>query len=379
MSKIKIFGMIFIISANFLFAKNFKFASMSDSRGSDNGVNTPVLTALINHMLKTNPDVKFIVFAGDMVNGHRNNPERTKRELLHWKEVMAPVYNHPGIVWPAIWPLVGNHEVRHRKDEDNFREIFQDVFMNGPVEQKGLTYSFDFGNSHFCLLSSDAWYYGDLEDTTDDHPDWHQIKYIDWFENDLKAARERGVKHIFTFSHEMPFPTGGHLRDGLPNLGRNFKGKIDSTRKYYLDRQNKFWEIMKKYNADAHICGHEHLYSRQEVDSVFQILSGSSGAPLYNFNPLPKDSVRDTTRMGYNEMTYKRAIPYYETLHYSYGPGKKSQRSENFVGYKAFNYSLFEVTDDSVIVKTYGAFPTKTSNTTMGSEIQLLDEFVIKK
>jgi hypothetical protein len=37
------------------------------------------------------------------------------------------------------------------------------------------------------------------------------------------------------------------------------------------------------------------------------------------------------------------------------------------------------VTDDSVIVKTYGAFSKKDDNTVIGSEIKLIDEFVIKK
>jgi len=374
-TSIQIMTVTILLASTFTFAQSFKFAAMSDSRGSDNGVNTPVLTALTNHMLENNPEIKFVVFAGDMVNGHKHDPDRTKRELLHWKEVMAPVYNHPNIVWPGIWPVVGNHEIRHREDEDNFRDVFQDVYLNGPEEQKGLSYSFDFGNSHFCIMNTDAWFYGDLEDTTDDRPDWHQIKYIDWVENDLKSAKERGIKHIFTFAHEMPFPIGGHLRDGLPNLGRNYTGTIDSTRQYYLDRRDKFWNIMQKYNADAHICGHEHTYGRQEVNGVFQVLNGSSGAPLYHFNPRPED---DTENERY-EMSYDEAIPYYETLEYHHGPGKNSQRTENFVGYRAFNYSIYEVFDDKVIVKTYGAYPREGSNTEIGTEIDLIDEFVIEK
>jgi len=375
MNKLKYLAIILITSTIITHAQSFKFGAMSDSRGSDNGVNTPVLSALTNHMLLNNPDIKFVVFAGDMVNGHRHDPDRTKRELLHWKEVMAPVYNHPGIVWPGIWPAVGNHEIRHRDDENNFREVFQDVYMNGPKEQKGLSYSFDFGNSHFCIINTDAWYYGNLEDTTDDRPDWHYIKYMDWLENDLKSASERGMKHIFTFSHEMPFPIGGHLRDGLPNLGIKFNGTIDSTRQWYLDRSDKFWNLMKEYNADAHICGHEHTYGRQEVNGVFQVLNGSAGAPLYQFNPRPED---DTENVRY-EMSYEDAIPYYEALKYNHGKGKNSQRSESFVGFRAFNYSVYEVLDDKVIVKTYGAFPKEGSSTEIGSEIKLIDEFVIAK
>lgn len=370
-----LFAIILVATVSVINSQSFKFAAMSDSRGSDNGVNTPVLTALTKHMLENNPDIKFLVFAGDLVNGHRNDPERTKRELIHWKEVMKPVYDAPNLVWPKIWPVVGNHEIRNRKDEDNFRELFQDVYMNGPKEQKGLSYSFDFGNSHFCMINSDAWYYGDKNDTTDDRPDWHYIKYIDWVENDLKAARKRGVKHIFTFSHEMPFPIGGHLHDGLPNLGRNFKLPVDSTRQWYLDRRDKYWEIMKKYNADAHICGHEHTYGRQEVEGVYQILTGSAGAPLYNFNPRPEDD----TKAKRFEMSYEEAIPYYQVLDYNYGEGKNSQRSENFVGYRAFNYAIFEVFDDRVEVKTYAAFPKENSNTEMGTDIKLIDQFTMQK
>jgi hypothetical protein len=308
-TKLKTIITVLLLLSNITFAQSFKFVAMSDSRGSDNGVNTPVLSALTKHMLENNPDVKFV------------------------------------------------------------------VYMNGPKEQKGLSYSFDFGNSHFCIMNTDAWYYGDIEDTTDDRPDWHQIKYIDWVENDLKSARERGMKHIFTFSHEMPFPIGGHLHDGLPNLGRNFKGKMDSTRQYYLDRRDAFWNLMQEYEADAHICGHEHTYGRQEVNGVYQILNGSSGAPLYNFNPRPET---DTT-IGWHEMTYEEAVPYYEMLEYSHGPGKNSQRSENFVGHKAFNYSVYEVTDDKVVVKTYGAFSKDGTNTELGTEIELIDEFVMEK
>jgi len=375
-NKYKLSTLILVLLSSIVFAQGFKFAALSDSRGKYNGVNDPVVTALITHMMETNPDIKFLVVAGDMVNGHDDDPARTKRELLHWKEVMAPLYNNPNMVWPKIWPVIGNHEVRNPKDIDNFKEVFQDVYRNGPDGQKGISYSFDFENSHFCIISSDHWYYGDPDDSTDDRRDWHYIKDLDWVEEDFKAARDRGVDHIFTFSHEMPFPIGGHLRDGLPNLGKNLTLPLDSTRLWYLEQRNKYWELMKQYNADAHICGHEHTYGRQSVEGVYQVLTGSAGAPLYNFNPTPETSADTTIRF---ELPYKKATTYYKVLDYNYGPGKNSQRSENFVGYKAFNYTVFDVRKDSVIVKMYGSFPKEGSRSEMGTEIKLLDEFVMKK
>ncbi|NOX67524.1 MAG: hypothetical protein GXO85_17405 [Chlorobi bacterium] len=376
MNKYGFTTLIFTLIISSTFAQGFKFAALSDSRGDFNGVNDPVVTALITHMMVTNPDIKFLVVTGDLVNGHDDDPARTKRELLHWKEVMAPLYNNPNMVWPKIWPVIGNHEVRNPKDIDNFKEVFPDVFMNGPAGQKGVSYSFDFENSHFCMINSDHWYYGDPNDSTDDRRDWHYIKDLDWVEEDFKAARGRGVEHIFTFSHEMPFPIGGHLRDGLPNLGKNLTLPMDSTRLWYLEQRNKYWALMKKYNADAHICGHEHTYGREEVEGVYQVLTGSSGAPLYNFNPTPETDADTTIRF---ELPYEKATTYYKVLDYNYGPGKNSQRSENFVGYKAFNYTVFDVRKDSVIVKMYGSFPKEGSRSEMGTKIKLLDEFVMKK
>jgi len=174
----------------------------------------------------------------------------------------------------------------------------------------------------------------------------------------------------------MPFPTGGHLRDGLPNLGLNFNGIIDSTRSYYLSRRDRFWEILKENNVIAHICGHEHLYSRQSVDGVYQLIIGSAGAPLYRFNPLFGEETMSNGPL-IQEMTYSQALPHFKVLQYNYGPGKNSQKSEDFVGFSAFNYSLIDVKDNHVKVTTYGAFPAEGTNNKLGSDWKVIDEFTI--
>lgn len=366
---------LFFQSHVWLLSQNsFKFIAMSDSRGNDNGVNSEVLGALVDHIVKNQKDIKFVVFVGDMVDGNVDNPAQTRKELIQWKEVMSPIYNNNNMIEPKIYPVVGNHEIRNRHDENTFREVFNNTPQNGPGDEKGLTYSFDYGSAHFVILNSNRWYYGNPKDTTDDRRDWHYIKHLDWINNDLGNAKELGAKHIFAFSHEMLFPTGGHLRDGLPFLGLNFTGELDSTRQWYLDKRNKFWNILKQHNADAVICGHEHLYSRQSVDGIYQIVVGSAGAPLYFFNPTFED---DGPVIPGREMSYTNSIPYYEVLGYKHGPGKNSQMSEDFVGYRAFHYSVFEVFDEHVNVKTFGAYPGEGKYNSMGTPIELIDEFVI--
>ena len=125
----------------------------------------------------------------------------------------------------------------------------------------------------------------------------------------------------------------------------------------------------------AYICGHEHLYGRQSVEGVYQIVTGSAGAPIYNFNPTYSE---DNDNASGFELSYNDALPYYEVLNYNYGQGKNSQRSDDFVGYRAFTYTAFDVKDDKVVVNVYGAFPKEENNSEMGSEINRIDTFVIE-
>jgi hypothetical protein len=367
--------LIFLLQLNNPLAQNFKFIAMSDSRGKYDGVNDSVLSKIVNHIVENQKDSKFVFFIGDMVDGSRTNPQRTKKELLHWKDVMGPIYHDSNMIWPYIWPTVGNHEVQNPADENTFREVFKDVFSNGPDDEKGLTYSFDYDNVHFVLIDSDRWYYGDLKDSADDRRDWKYIKNLNWLENDLKNATERGVKHIFVLTHEPIFPIGGHLHDGLPNLGLNFTGELDSTRTWYLNQRQKYIDLLLKYKVAAHICGHEHIYGRESVNGLWQIVAGSCGAPLYTFNPTYSEHP-DSLEPG-DQMTYNQAEPYYKILNYNYGPGKNSQASENFIGLRAFQYIVLDIKNDKILVSTYGAFPKQGSRTEMTGEIKLIDEFVI--
>jgi hypothetical protein len=142
-----------------------------------------------------------------------------------------------------------------------------------------------------------------------------------------------------------------------------------------MKRRQIVIDLLEKYNVAAHICGHEHLYGRQKVNGVYEIIAGSAGAPLYYFNPVYRADA-DSHYYG-EEMSYAKAIPYYKTLDYFYGPGENSQASRNFVGVRAFNYVVFDVQDSYINVKTYGAYSTEESRTEMGTDIQLIDEFEI--
>ena len=369
--------LIILTFVSILTAQDFKFAIMSDSRGRFNGVNEPVLSKLANDLVTRHPDAKFLIFAGDMVDGNKYVPERTKFELEQWKKVMEPVYKS-NMIFPKIWVTVGNHEIQHRDDEKNFVKAFPNTFMNGPEDEKGTTYYFDHDKCRFVILNTNRWYYGDPNDTTDDRRDWHYFKDLDWLERVLKEGRESGeINQIFVIGHDMFFPTGGHLRDALPFIGMDYKGgELDSTRKWYLNQSESMWKLLVKYDVAAYFAGHEHLYSRQSVDGIYQIVAGSAGAPIYYHNSKYGDNP-EKKRPG-QELTYNDALPYYKLLGYNYGPEGNAQKSNDFVGLRAFHYSVLEVEEHKVTVKTYG-MPVKegTQSEPESFEVRLLDEFEI--
>lgn len=371
-------AVLFIFTAAYhIQAQSFSFAAMCDSRGDFGGVNKPVLDSLVNHLVNNNKEVKFLLFPGDMINGHRTDTNNTISQYKKWKEAMAPVYKSPNMVWPYIWPMVGNHELQNRADERIFKREFPDVFNNGPDDEKGLTYSFDYNSVHFIAINTNRWDFGNPDDTSDDKRDHHYVKNLDWLEKDIKAAIAKKAKYIFVMGHEQPFPIGGHLRDGLPNLGLNLKMPLDSVRKQYLAKRERFWKILTDNKVSAYICGHEHLYGRQSVNGVYQIITGSAGAPVYYFNSLYGDNP-EQKRDG-QELTYNEALPYYKALGYNYGKKGNCQASKDFVGYRVFEYITFKVTPEYVEVNTYGGYPKENSLTELGTEITSIDSFKIKK
>ncbi len=357
-------------------AESFSFAAMCDSRGRDNGVNTPVLSLLARHLTEKNPRAKFLVFPGDMVDGSPKKPDRTRRQLIHWKKVMAPLYTNPNMLWPKVWVLPGNHEMQHPRDRETFRELFPDVYMNGPEGEKGLTYSFDHGNTHFVMAATDRYDIGDPEDPADDKKDWYRIWSLEWLRKDLRAAKERGARHIFVFGHDPAFPiSGAHLGDGLPNVGSLPGGKADLS---HLPHRDAFWDILVEFGVTAYVCGHEHLYGRQSIRGVYQIVTGGAGAPLYLPNPCRG---REENRMGLKKwLFFKRAEPYYRALGYPHGEGDNCQASPDFKGGAFFHYVLFDVKRDSVAVKTWGLNPKEGERSELPDKprLRLMDAFTIK-
>ncbi len=366
-----------VVSVGISFAFDFSFAAASDSRGKNNGVNEPVLKALMEDLVQNHPSVKFILFPGDLINGSRKSVEKNLSQLKKWKEVMAPVYNSPHMVWPKVWVSIGNHETKVKDFAQYFLKMFPNVYMNGPKDELGFTYSFDYGNSHFVSVMTDRWLPKDPEDPY--HSKTHYVGCLDWLEKDLAAARKRGIKHIFVFGHQPAFPVSTHIGDSLPNAGWILKHPNDPDRYKFMKMRDRFWDILVKYKVAAYICGHEHVYGRQSIRGVYQIVTGGAGAPLYDVNPTYDEPTRKHMPSWSPTKSYKTAKKYYKVLNYKYGKGETAQASNDFVGGRFFHYVVFNVGDDFVTVRTYGVEPKKGTKNQLpeNCKIKLLDEFTI--
>ncbi|MFH2007632.1 MAG: metallophosphoesterase family protein [bacterium] len=147
-----------------------------------------------------------------------------------------------------VYPVLGNHELKSswHRGVAAFRRYFRPP-QNGP--DKGVVYSFVYGNSLFLVLNSNASFVG-TEQTS-------------WATAQLKAAASNpDIRHTFVFLHHGPYASGIH--------GENDDAQISGLA-----------GAMSAHGVDAVFAGHDHIYERGENDGLRYVISGGCGAPLY--------------------------------------------------------------------------------------------------
>ncbi len=217
----------------------WRFASIADSRGSDVGVNTGIFNKIIDKINAENVDL--VLFQGDAVSGAKNDAE-LKTQMEKWLSCMARL--------KAKWYYTpGNHEVQTSTAQEVLRGMIE-MPMNGPADDKELTYSFDYKNAHFVALDSHRYGKANTVET-------------DWLTADLAKNRKA---HVFVMAHEPAFPAGPHKGSSL-----------DSS----PEERDAFWREMTNARVEMFFCGHEHLYQRTKQGNIIQVINGSCGAPLY--------------------------------------------------------------------------------------------------
>jgi len=283
----------------------FRFGVMSDARAGLGGPsaryygsNGGALGDLASQALQR--EHRFVLFVGDLVNGYTTEPGAFRHELEGFVKAIQPVAARM-----PFYEVIGNHELlmdawssgymANKEGLVNTESVFRDVFtnpVNGPEVEEGpsleeLTFSFDWGPAHFAVVDSNYDYRSDFDDER--HPrfgtgvreGWVTEAQLSWLNEDLAAARKRGQRHLFVFTHEPAYPSAGHVQDAM-----YWNGRFPEV----LERRDRFWSILVTHEVTAAFFGDEHAYTRSLVDEdvdprwthpIHQIVTGGAGAPYY--------------------------------------------------------------------------------------------------
>ncbi len=145
------------------------------------------------------------------------------------------------------YPAIGNHDLGRAGPEGRRADQIFAMPPAPPGRPEGaFWYSVDLSDVHLVFLDSNAY----------ERPEQER-----WLEQDLAAARARGVRAIFAVTHSGPFSRGIHRGSPL-------------ARERYLP-------ILVRYKVNALVSGHDHQYQRGRMSGLDYVVSGGGGASLY--------------------------------------------------------------------------------------------------
>ncbi|KAL0488177.1 purple acid phosphatase [Acrasis kona] len=198
----------------------FKFLTYGDMNVNQDSEDT---LRLIKKIIKSDPDVRFIIHQGDIPyawNGDENIWDR-------WGDLAQPVTaNMPYMV------VVGNHEsdagfkaYKHRFTNSTGR--------NSNSKEGNIYYSFNYQNVHFIGLSTE-------------HNFSRGSRQYNWLKSDLKNIDEDETPFTIIYTHRpMYCSNSNHHED---DIGPKFRDAIEP--------------LFKDYKIDLVLYGHVHAYER---------------------------------------------------------------------------------------------------------------------
>lgn len=175
-----------------------------------------------------NPDM--YVFGGDMIDD-----ENSKDEWSFWDKAV-------NVTSAEIYTAAGNHT----KDE-GYIEHFE-LPQNGPENYKELFYTVGKGDALFIVMDSNTM--GSSEDKT--------VNEISgWLEEVLEDS-DAEFKAVVI--HHPMYAVTAAPKDAA---------RAENMRKYYLP-------LMEKGEVDIILCGHQHVYARDEENGIIQLMGNAS-------------------------------------------------------------------------------------------------------
>ena len=234
-------------------SSSFRFVSWGDTRTA-----LSVLASLSNQADSLNPT--FTIYAGDLCESGF-----TVSCMDAWKNAMNG-YSDNGM-FDKTFPVRGNHDSSNTAGWQAYFDLRGTALRIGATNytelNEDLTYSFDYGNSHFIGVDV-------LGDATGLSP-----TQISWIDNDLAAAEQRGLTHAFIYFHGPIYCVANHCSCTMRTCGTPLiiASLIDVFNRHPI--------------VSATFHGHEHTYAFVHIDSsrisevlhpFEQFVTGDAGA-----------------------------------------------------------------------------------------------------
>jgi hypothetical protein len=238
---------------------NFKFIAWGDTKGG-----TSVLQAESNSITSRNLNPSFTFYVGDLCSsGPSATCFNTQKDAINGDSTGAKSNG----LFDKTFATRGNHDSSGGsawQSGFNFKNVASSIGATNYVEQTAdMTYSFDYGKSHFVGLddacNNQNSCAGDITSAQ-----------INWLDQDLTNAENRGLKHAFLFWHGPAYTVSSHCCGGASSA------MIAVLNKHPI--------------VSAGFYGHEHLLEYTHLDSSVipslkcsfeQVISGGAGASLY--------------------------------------------------------------------------------------------------
>ncbi|PYV35050.1 MAG: hypothetical protein DMG22_03695, partial [Acidobacteria bacterium] len=206
----------------------------------------------------------FTIFEGDLC--YSWDSSCTSTGSSGWK--YAVNNGSPGNgTFNITFPLEGNHDTNaslwdsywNGHSRATVTAIGGSNFNYYSGDSENRTYSFDYGNSHFCLLDNQGGAASTLSSGQ-----------ISWLDSDIAAAEARGVVHTFINTHGPIWPINELL---------------DTPSSSLIAVINKHPSISASLSAHEHVLGYAHIDSSRIAAVTHpweEFVSGGAGAPLFS-------------------------------------------------------------------------------------------------
>ena len=285
----------------------FSFLYTSDTQGTGNTNNFLYqnMEKVFSGAAITNPDFKFIINGGDVTQ----NP----KYLHEWQNILN---GNKNILKSYPFMLVsGNHEAsisNYSDTDETYRHTTVQLPQPNSNINRGIFYSFSYGNAHFIVLNSDSY------DKTNGCIDEEQLE---WFKSDME---NNAKKWNIVLIHRPLIPLRDTTTASLEQLA----------------------PLFAQYKIDLVFQAHEHIYMRS-----YPIASDGSAIKDINTKTVngveciekPEGFVCITSATGGDQAKKSSGLGAGEGKYIAYSDAMKN------------SWTDVTVSDDAIILKSYAA------------------------